>query len=59
MNYQTISPEERAQKWKEIQELARQVLEENDNHDIRFTTEAIKEMEVYKGWQGTMKPSFI
>lgn len=53
-----LTTKERKEKWEEIQKLARIIIEENGGHDIEFTTEERKLDKWYKGWQGTMKPSF-
>lgn len=57
-NQTGLTPKEREEKWKQIKELAGKVIEENGGHDIEFTTANRKIDKWYKGWQGTMKPSY-
>lgn len=49
---------EREEKWKQIQELAGKIIELNGGHDIELTTPQRRVDKWYKGWQGTMKPSY-
>lgn len=58
MKETSLTPKQRDEKWKEIQTLAREVIELNKGHDIEFTTSQRKVDKWYKGWKGTMKPSF-